>query len=402
MATTTLGAATAAEQAGGATAAAAAAATALVLGAVVALVGALLFARAASSARYCDDDGISGNTDLDLTGAPLPSAKMVAAKAAKHRNEPFPSDKVVLHLFPRPPDGWGIPTMSPYIAKLEMYLRITGTPYDTDFTLVPSFKGGMPYITYNGVQVPDSHFAIEWLERNGITTSPDVRLHDADKGLVEAYRQLLVSLSDLLAMWRWINPANASFAQNTLFCQAPVLVRPFIYRDVHSKATKRFRLAGLLSHSRDELVSLADRQLAALSSLLESRQDEHGRRQLEQHEQLADEPAPIFLLGTREPTTLDCAAFGVLSQYVVAGHPRVHAAAVASAAARGDPAASVRALGVPLSDRAIMRGVTPALVRYVRRVAGAWFGEFAEHIDEETWAGLEAEAAAEAAEGQRR
>ncbi|KAJ1558931.1 hypothetical protein HK405_012707 [Cladochytrium tenue] len=237
--------------------------------------------------------------------------------------------------------------------------------------MATSLKGARPFISYNGLQVPDSHFAIQWLEENGVTKKLDGELDAKTASLAEAYRMLAVGLCDLISMWRWLVPANGQFVQQTILAEAPALLRRTIYQTGNKKYLNRFQLAGLARHSRAELLSLADRQLDALATLLGDGQG--------------------YVLGTDAPTTLDCAVFGALCQFVLAGNARVHAAAAAKITADKRAAA---ALGAPLADFEVARAVTPGMVRYVRRVGHAVFPEFAAGVDDETWRGLEADASA--------
>ena len=85
-----------------------------------------------------------------------------------------------------------------------MFLRITNTPYLVKFTTTPSRKGKLPYITYNGVQIPDSYFAQNWLVAEGVVDHlPDDVLDETELGAVEAYRCMLVNLADLVCVGNW-------------------------------------------------------------------------------------------------------------------------------------------------------------------------------------------------------
>ena len=57
-------------------------------------------------------------------------------------------DVVVLHQFPR---GLTCPSISPYVLKLETFLRIHRIKYVNDFEQPLSEKGKCPWITFNGI-----------------------------------------------------------------------------------------------------------------------------------------------------------------------------------------------------------------------------------------------------------
>lgn len=64
----------------------------------------------------------------------------------KKRRAAYPKDKVILHQFPR---GIYAPSASPFVMKLETWLRMTGIPYKNEYSLQMSKKGQVPWITYN-------------------------------------------------------------------------------------------------------------------------------------------------------------------------------------------------------------------------------------------------------------
>jgi hypothetical protein len=65
----------------------------------------------------------------------------------KKRRAGYPKDKVILHQFPR---GIYAPSASPFVMKLETWLRIAEIPYKNEFSLQMSKKGQVPWITFNG------------------------------------------------------------------------------------------------------------------------------------------------------------------------------------------------------------------------------------------------------------
>ncbi|KAJ1563126.1 hypothetical protein HK405_014446 [Cladochytrium tenue] len=329
------------------------------IAAVVAVAVAAVASRSSSgSSDRAGDDQLNL---LTVDGRPM--SDMRASKRAKAALDRYPRDTLVLHAFGRPSKGWGAPSFSPYVIKLEMYLRATGTPHVVFYTQTPSCKGGMPYLTYNELEVPDTHFAIQWLEKEGFSKGLDGGLDPIAVSNAEAYRVMVINLGEIIAMWRWTHPSNARFAKETMMVKAPQMIRPIAYSRVTGKLRARHWDNGHGRHSRREVVSLADSQLSALSALLADGRD--------------------YLLGTPGPTSLDCAAYGVLVQYVVCSSAKVHADAVA---------AGFKEMGVPLGAREVARGVTPELVRYVRRIGEKWFGEFAGNIAAATWEAVEAEA----------
>ncbi|XP_071545471.1 failed axon connections homolog [Panulirus ornatus] len=71
-------------------------------------------------------------------------------------------DMVVLHCLPR---GRITPHLSPFVMKLETYLRLAKIPYKLDFTEPFGPKGKSPWITFNGEEIGDSQLVMEHLGR---------------------------------------------------------------------------------------------------------------------------------------------------------------------------------------------------------------------------------------------
>ena len=57
-------------------------------------------------------------------------------------------------------------TISPFALKLETWLRINRIPYESIPTMVFSKKGQIPYIEFNGEEIPDSNIIIKTLKQH--------------------------------------------------------------------------------------------------------------------------------------------------------------------------------------------------------------------------------------------
>lgn len=80
--------------------------------------------------------------------------------------------------------------LSPPCLKLETFLRIAKIPYECDFSSKKSSKGKMPWIEYNGQEVADSSFCIEFLSKE-FEVDVDGHLTKEEKGLATAIRVML-------------------------------------------------------------------------------------------------------------------------------------------------------------------------------------------------------------------
>ena len=71
-----------------------------------------------------------------------------------------PENSVVLHMFQRSKTR---PNGSPFVMKLETYLRVAGIEYTEDFDQPMSTKGKSPWITFNKEDYSDSQLCVEML-----------------------------------------------------------------------------------------------------------------------------------------------------------------------------------------------------------------------------------------------
>jgi hypothetical protein len=83
-------------------------------------------------------------------------------RAERERWNNLGKDVVVLHQFAR---GKTIPSPSPFVLKLETFLRVADIKYENDHKYFKSAKGKTPWMTVNGEHVADSQFAIEHLRK---------------------------------------------------------------------------------------------------------------------------------------------------------------------------------------------------------------------------------------------
>lgn len=80
-----------------------------------------------------------------------------------NRRKLYPKDVVILHQFPTEPI---LPSISIFCIKLETWLKVNNIEYLNEFSMVEkSYKGKVPWITLNDVDISDSTIAIEYLTK---------------------------------------------------------------------------------------------------------------------------------------------------------------------------------------------------------------------------------------------
>ena len=97
------------------------------------------------------------------------------------------SNGVKVYTFPR---AETIPSQSPFVLKLETYLRMANIDYHCDHSSKSSKKGKIPWIMYDGDAVADSSFCVEYLQKK-FNRNLDADLSAEDKGVSRAFIKMM-------------------------------------------------------------------------------------------------------------------------------------------------------------------------------------------------------------------
>ncbi|KAJ3326962.1 hypothetical protein HDU76_012470 [Blyttiomyces sp. JEL0837] len=169
-------------------------------------------------------------------------------------------------------------------------------------------------------------------------------LDPCENGAVSAYRCMIDDLNNIMVYWRWLVPANTPFLNEKILPSVPWPIRWLVIFFTRRRAQRSLWAGGMGRHSREQLLAMADEFVTALSALLG----------------LDD-----FMMGTEEPTSLDCAAYGVLANMLLCD--------------------------LPDNEFARKLFARPNLIRFVRKMTAGWFKEFVADVD---WDQLEEKAKA--------
>ena len=160
---------------------------------------------------------------------------------------------------------FGLPDPSPFVMKTEVQLKMSGLPYRWQRGGPQgSPKGKIPYIDCDGVVIADSTFIRRHLEtKHGVDF--DRGLSAEQKACTWAVERMLEDhLYFALLHARWMDDANFAKGPAQFFAGAPDAVR-----DAAREKTRQYLQGqGLGRHSEDEIVQLAQKDLAALAALL--------------------------------------------------------------------------------------------------------------------------------------
>ncbi len=232
------------------------------------------------------------------------------------------SDLVVHQL----PGAWGLPSISPFCLKLDLYLKIAGIPFRAvvDATPFRGPKGKLPWIEHEGKKIGDSGFIIEYLETR-FRSDPNAGLSAAERAVCLSMRRLIEeNLYWAMVYDRWMVEDNWHSFRDVVLGGVPVPIRPLVAHVARRGVRRQLRGHGIGLHSRDEIHAIARRDIGAIADFLGGKP---------------------FLMGER-PTEIDAIAYGLL--------PNIMNVPIAS----------------PIKEEALKRA---NLVDYVERVRDRYF-----------------------------
>ncbi len=165
---------------------------------------------------------------------------------------------------------WGLPDLSPFPTKVEVYLRLSKIPFDKvpfsfeRFTQAP--KGKYPCIIDGDNTVADSGFIIEYLKKT-YGDPLDARLSPEQRALGHVLRRMLEENYYWVIFWeRWRDT-------DTAVLQYPMLqgLPPDAANSVVEKMHGEVQGQGLGRHTPEQIESIGRLDLTALSVLLGDR-----------------------------------------------------------------------------------------------------------------------------------
>jgi len=197
-----------------------------------------------------------------------------------------PKDVVIVHTTPA---GKIVPNCSPFVLKLETYLRMANIKYQIDLEYPIGAKGKIPWITLNGEHVEDSQLIIEFLAKKFKKAGAE---YNKDQKAVGTMARILMDEHAYWGLLHWRYLYTEGRDLHTIFQESLVkLVKAINFiPKTHTSCWGQ----GLGRHTPDQIFHIIEDDLAALSMVI-------GKNK--------------YLLGD-EPCVDDCAVFGMLVQFL--------------------------------------------------------------------------------------
>ena len=187
---------------------------------------------------------------------------------------------------------------SPFCVKVESYLKLAGLAYESQcgaMNLRTAPKRKLPFIEDNGRIVADSSLIILYLKQT-YGDQVDAHLTEVEKAIAHAFIKMIdENLYWTLVHARWKLAHNLAILKQQFFNEIPFPINQLIAFKAHRDVMQALYMQGMGRHSDSEIVEIGVRDLHALADFL------------------SDKP---YFFGDK-PTTLDAAAYGILSQLIL-------------------------------------------------------------------------------------
>lgn len=190
---------------------------------------------------------------------------------------------------------WGLRDISSFVCKVDLYLRMTGTPYKLEsfplFDLPKTPKGKLPMIDDGDQRIADSGFIIDYLKRT-YGDPLDGHLSARDKAIAHTARRMMEeNLYWIVIQIRWRIEENFWSFMKQLFAGEDQEKLAPVQTMLRDAVVKSMWDHGIGRHSIDEVWEIGKADITALADLL------------------GDKP---YFLGD-QPTSLDAVAHSFLT-----------------------------------------------------------------------------------------
>jgi glutathione S-transferase len=173
--------------------------------------------------------------------------------------------------------AFGLPDASPFVTKVETYLRISGQTYETvtgDVRKAP--RAQLPFVDVDGTVIPDSTAIVDYLE-GARTDKLDAHLNAGQKAVALAFKSMLEEhLYFGLLYMRWATDDGWAVFDPTLRemlgkMGVPSLMRGVVSNSARKQVVGRTRTQGIGRQPRTEIVGTCTKILDALAEHLGER-----------------------------------------------------------------------------------------------------------------------------------
>eukprot|EP00755_Sulcionema_specki_P003052 Sspe_Gene.119631::Locus_116091_Transcript_1_2_Confidence_0.400_Length_899::g.119631::m.119631 len=205
-------------------------------------------------------------------------------------------DPDTVHLFGYGEWGYGSDP-SPFVVKLEAFLKLSGVDYKKVTGLHMGPKHKMPWMAHKGKRIADSSICIDYLREHGLVTRDlDAGLSARQHAVGQAFQRLCEDhLYWVIVMHRWVESPGILMTTYPVLKDIPAPLRGVVGHFLRNDLKNTCYRVGVARFSPDELRHRVGRDLSAL------------------REQIGEGK---YLLGTSGPTSYDCVVYAFIAALV--------------------------------------------------------------------------------------
>ncbi|HEY6463438.1 MAG TPA: glutathione S-transferase family protein [Polyangiaceae bacterium] len=171
-------------------------------------------------------------------------------------------------------NAFGMPDSSPFVVKVETYLRMTDQPYEAvtgDIRKAP--RKQLPIVTIDGEIVPDSTAIVERLE-GARPEKLDAHLDDRQRAVGQAVKSMLEEhLYFSILYMRWVTDEGWAIFEPSLrellgTMGVPGMLKGVVAGQARKQTVNRTQVQGVGRQPRSEIVAASKKILDSFSTLL--------------------------------------------------------------------------------------------------------------------------------------
>jgi glutathione S-transferase len=183
------------------------------------------------------------------------------------------------------PQGAGTPDISPFVVKLETWLRMAGIPYETRTGSRSDMpKSKMPTALIDGRLIADSSFIISHIQQTDPRALTDQHLSPLQRAQAEAVKALIENQLYFVGFYlRWCidesfaryRPLLLDYARRSVPAwQRPLVpfLFPLLLPHVRRQRVRQVREQGMGRHSTEEVLTIGRTGLQAIATLIGSQE----------------------------------------------------------------------------------------------------------------------------------
>ncbi len=165
--------------------------------------------------------------------------------------------------------AWGAPDFSPFVMKLETWLRLAEIPYTRkDGNPLRAPKGKIPYVELDGQLMGDSQLILEALSRRH-DVQLDAGLSPAELATARAVRRMIEEgLYFVTLRLRWVEDDGYAVLYPAFSKMFPAVIAPVAMALVRRNVRRNAQAQGAGRHSREEALAMGIADLQAVETLL--------------------------------------------------------------------------------------------------------------------------------------